>query len=282
MNILISNISQLVTVDGPDAPRRGGEMSDAGIIEDGWVFTDGEYISAFGSGEAGIDADVVIDGRGKTVIPGLVDPHTHLVHAGSRENELEMKLNGRPYIDILNSGGGILSTVRETRAASKEELKRKAKGSMDEMLLHGTTTCEAKSGYGLNFDDEVKCLEVVRELNSEHPVDLISTYLGAHSIPEEYKDDRKGYIDLMTEKVIPYISREKLAEFVDCFCDEGVFSVEESRRILKSGEDRGLKIKIHADELEPTGGAELAAELKAVSADHLVGASDPGSSTGIT
>lgn len=277
MKTLIKNISQLVTLKGKNAPRCGMEMRDAGILEDGWLIIEDDRIASAGTGKVGDSAfDVVIDGKGRTVIPGLVDPHTHLIHGGSRENELEMKLNGVPYIDILKKGGGILSTVKATRNASMAELMEKARASLDTMLLHGTTTCEAKSGYGLNFDDEVKSLKVIRKLNEEHPVDLVPTYLGAHAVPEEYKDNRQGYINLMTQKVIPYISQEKLAEFIDCFCEDGVFSATESRAILNRGKELGLKIKIHADEIKPIGGSELAGEIGAVSAEHLVSASEEG------
>lgn len=277
MGILIKNISQLVTLKGKNAPRRGREMEDVEIIENGWVLIEDELISAVGSGEAeGVNAAIVIDGRDKTVTPGLVDPHTHLIHGGSRENELEMKLMGVPYIDILKRGGGILSTVRATRSMTKHEIKYKARKSMDEMLLHGTTTCEAKSGYGLNLEDEVKCLEAIKELNDEHPLTLVPTYMGAHAVPTEYKEDREGYIELITQSVVPYVAEHKLAEFIDCFCEEGVFSVEESRRILKKGKEYGLKAKIHADEIEAMGGAELAGELGAISAEHLLAASEEG------
>jgi len=277
MAILIKNISQLVTARGKSSPRYGDDMSDAEIIKDGWVLIEGDRIVSVGSGEAPEEKGaVLIDGSGKTVTPGLIDPHTHIIHGGSRENELEMKLMGVPYIEILKRGGGILSTVRATRAISKEEIKAKAKKSMNQMLLHGTTTCEAKSGYGLNFDDEIKCLEAVRELNGEHPMTLVPTYLGAHAVPEEYKNKSSEYIELMTKKVIPYVAKEGLARFIDCFCEEGVFSVEESRVILKKGKEYGLKVKIHADEIEPIGGAELAGELKAISAEHLLAASEDG------
>lgn len=277
MGILIKNISQLVTLKGKNAPRCGREMSEVEILENGWILVEEDIIKEVGSGQAPQDEEfIVIDAKGKTVTPGLVDPHTHLIHGGSRENELEMKLTGVPYIEILKRGGGILSSVRATRSMSKEELKLKARKSMDEMLLHGTTTCEAKSGYGLNFDDEVKCLEAIRELNEEHSLTLVPTYMGAHAVPEEYKSDRNSYINLMLEKVIPYIAQNKLAEFVDCFCEEGVFSVEESRIILGKSKEYGLKVKIHADEIEPMGGAELAGELEAVSAEHLLAASEDG------
>jgi len=277
MSILIKNISQLVTLKGKNGPRCGREMNDVEIIENGWVMIKGDRIASLGSGDiTPEDGMTVIDAKGKTVTPGLVDPHTHLVHGGSRENELEMKLEGVPYIEILNRGGGILSSVRATREASKEDLKIKAKKSLDKMLLHGTTTCEAKSGYGLNLEDEVKCLEAIRELNEEHPVTLVPTFMGAHAVPQEYKSHREKYIELMAEKVIPYVAEQKLAEFIDCFCEEGVFSVEESRTILQKGKEYGFKVKIHADEIEPMGGAELAGELKAVSAEHLLAASEEG------
>lgn len=277
MKTLIKNISQLVTLKGKNTPRCGADMRNAGILEDGWIIIEDDRIASVGTGKVKETFfDVIIDARGKTVTPGLIDPHTHLIHGGSRENELEMKLNGVPYIEILKKGGGILSTVKATRSASMAELKAKAKASLDTMLLHGTTTCEAKSGYGLNFGDEIKSLRVIRELNGEHPVDLVPTYLGAHAVPEEYKNNSRGYIDLMTEKVIPYISQEKLAEFIDCFCEEGVFSVIEARAILNRGKEMGLKIKIHADEIEPMGGSELAGEIGAVSAEHLVSASEKG------
>lgn len=277
MDILLKNISQLVTLKGNNSPRRGREMADVEIIYNGWVLIKDDRIVSLGTGDITPDeGTVIIDGKGKTVTPGLIDPHTHLIHGGSRENELEMKLEGVPYIEILKKGGGILSTVRATRSMSKEELKAKARRSMDEMLLHGTTTCEAKSGYGLNFEDEVKCLEAIRELNAEHPLTLVPTYLGAHAVPEEYKKDREKYLEIMTQKVIPYISREKLAEYIDCFCEEGVFSVEESKAILSKGQEHGLKVKIHADEIEPMGGAELAGELGAVSAEHLLATSEKG------
>ena len=217
-----------------------------------------------------------IDARGKTVIPGLIDAHTHLVHGGSRENELSLKLKGVPYLEILKQGGGILSTVRNTRQATREELKSKARKSLDQMLLHGTTTVEAKSGYGLDLETEVKCLEAAAELDNEHPIDILRTYMGAHAIPEEYKGNSKGYMEFMTGVVMPYIAANKLAEFMDVFCEEGVFSPEESRELMEKGKANGFKLKIHADEIIPLQGAELAAEMGAISAEHLLAASDKG------
>jgi imidazolonepropionase len=218
----------------------------------------------------------LIDAKGKTVIPGLIDSHTHLIHGGSRENELSLKLKGAPYLEIHKMGGGILSTVRNTRLSSKEALKHKATKSLDQMLLHGTTTIEAKSGYGLDLDTEVKCLEAAIELDREHPVDIIRTYMGAHAIPEEYKGNENGYIDFMTGIVMPYVMEHKLAEFMDVFCEDGVFTIEQSRFLMEKGKQMGFKLKIHADEIIPLQGAELAAEMGAVSAEHLLAAAEKG------
>jgi imidazolonepropionase len=279
LSIIIKNIDCLVTCKG-SYKKAKEELSNAGIIENGYIVITDNIIKEVGSGDGYSkhikDDSLIIDGRGKTVTPGLIDSHTHLVYSGSRENELPLKLKGASYIDILKSGGGILSSVRKTREASFEKLLEESKDRLDLMLLHGTTTVESKSGYGLNFEDEVKMLEVNKELNKSHAVDLISTYMGAHAVPEELKSNRNEYIDLMINKVIPYIGENSLAEFIDCFCEEGVFSIEESREILKSGRENGLKVKLHADEIESIGGAELAAELNAVSAEHLVGASEQG------
>ncbi len=256
------------------------EGEGAGIIENGYVAVKDGKIIAVGEGNAPRDMEgpdtKVIDAAGETVTPGLIDAHTHLIHGGSREKELSMKLKGVPYLEILKMGGGILSTVRNTRSASKEELKAKAEKSLNEMLLHGTTTVEAKSGYGLDFDNEIKCLEAAAELNASHPVDIVSTYMGAHAVPEEFKGNTQGYIDFMCEKVMPYVKENNLAEFMDVFCEDGVFSPEESRIIMQRGKDYGFKLKIHADEIIPLEGAELAGEMGAVSAEHLLAASEVG------
>ncbi|SKA79757.1 imidazolonepropionase [Caloramator quimbayensis] len=274
-DIIIKN-ARILTCKS-NGPKIKEHMQDLGIIERGFIAVENGIIQEVGEGDGEEFCDrhtEIIDAEYKTVLPGFVDPHTHLVHYGSRENEIELKLKGVPYIEILKMGGGILSTVRATRAASYDQLMKKMIRSLDIMLLWGTTTVEAKSGYGLNFVDEVKCLEVLRDCT--HPVEIIRTYMGAHAVPEEYKDNREGYINLMTERIIPYVAEKELAEFIDCFCEEGVFSVEESERILLKGKEHGLKIKIHADEIEPMGGAELAGRIGAVSAEHLIAASDEG------
>lgn len=279
MNIIIKNITNLVTCEG-SYKKKGKEMQDAKIIENGYVVIKDDIIAAVGEGEGYKDHLTeeckVIDGTEKTVTPGLIDCHTHIAYGGSRENELPLKLKKVGYIEILKSGGGILSTVRNTREASLEQLVEAAKKRLDLMLEHGTTTIESKSGYGLDFETEIKLLEVNKELNKSHPVDIVSTFLGAHAIPVEYKENREEYINIVINEMLPYVAENKLAEFIDVFCEEGVYSAEESRRILIAGKNKGLDMKIHADEVESIKGAELAGELKAASAEHLVAASDEG------
>ena len=279
MSIIIKNIDCLVTCDGSHRKKRE-QMKDAKIKENGYVVIENDIIKAVGEGDGYKEyinsESTVIDGTGKTVTPGLIDPHTHVVYAGSRENELPLKLNKVGYIEILNSGGGILSTVENTRNIKVEQLIEESRKRLDIMLKHGTTTVESKSGYGLDLQTEVKILGVNKSLNDTHAIDIVSTFMAAHAVPKEYKMDREGYIENIINSMIPYISENKLAEFIDCFCEEGVFSVEECRRILKAGKMFGLKIKIHADEVKTVKGAELAGELKAISAEHLVAASDDG------
>lgn len=279
MKTIIRNIDCLVTCRG-EGVKKGKDMMDAGVLQDGYVVIEDGKIAAVGEGEGyreHLSPTVeVIDGRGKTVTPGLIDSHTHLVYAGSREFELPLKLAKVGYIDILKAGGGILSSVRETRAASEENLVALSRKRLDLMLEHGTTTIESKSGYGLDLDTELKMLRVNRLLDESQPVDIVSTFMGAHAIPQEYKEDREGYIRLIIEEMLPRVKEENLAEFADCFCEEGVFDVDETRRILNAAKELGFRIKLHADEVVSTGGAELAGELKAVSAEHLVAASEEG------
>ncbi|CEO89679.1 imidazolonepropionase [Syntrophaceticus schinkii] len=282
-DFLLINAGQLVTVAGnSDHPKRGDELSEIAVITDGAVAARDGVIAAVGTtselqDRVELEEDaVVIDAQGKVVLPGLVDPHTHVVFAGSREHELEMKIQGMPYLEILARGGGILDTVRSTREASCEDLVRTAAKYLDEMLAQGTTTAEAKSGYGLTLKDELKMLEAIRVLQETQPVDLVPTFLGAHAIPEEYKDDPDGFVDLVIQEMLPAISPLGLARFCDVFCEEGVFSVEQTRRILLEAKRLGFELKIHADEMVTLGGAELAAELGATSADHLMMISDQG------
>jgi len=279
LDIIIKNIDCLVTCAGSNR-KKGKEFKDGKIRENGYIVIENDRIKAVGQGE-GYNEYItseckVIDAKGKTVTPGLIDPHTHVVYAGSRERELPLKLNKMGYIEILNSGGGILSTVENTRNIGIDQLIEESKKRLNIMLAHGTTTIESKSGYGLDLQTEVKILKVNKILNETHPIDVVSTFMGAHALPKEYKMDREAYIDLIINDMIPYISENKLAEFIDCFCEKGVFSVEECRKILTAGKKAGLNIKIHADEVETVKAAELAGELSATSAEHLVAASDEG------
>ncbi len=269
-HILLKNASQLLTLAGDNhRPRTGKEMSELGIINDGDVWISHNQITAVGKDDCSPhEADIIIDCTGKTVMPGFVDPHTHLVYAGSRENELEMKLKGHSYMEIMAAGGGIHCTVHKTREATKEQLINEASQRLNTMIKFGTTTIEAKSGYGLDKDTEIKMLEAAFELNNQHPIDIVSTFLGAHAVPDEFKDRNMEYIQSMIE-ILPYIAKKRLASFCDVFCEKGAFSLEESRAILTAAKQEGLRPKIHADEIENLGGSSLAAELHAISAEHL-------------
>ena len=280
VDLILKNIGKLVTMQGSSSFRVKEEMNKINIIENAYIAVKNGKILAIGVGDefgnlCGDDTKIH-DAEGLLVTPGLIDSHTHLIHGGSRENEFSMKLNGVPYIEILNNGGGILSTVKATKEASEEELYKKAKKSLDRMLEFGVTTVEEKSGYGLELNTEIKQLEVARALDKNHPVDLVHTFLGAHAVPEEYKENHKAYIDILVDVMMPKIKDMGLAEFCDVFCEEGVFTIEESEYILQKAKEMGYKLKIHADEIESLGGAELAAKLGCVSADHLMAASDEG------
>jgi imidazolonepropionase len=283
ISLIVQNASQLLTLRSDQkGPRTEKHMEDLGIIEDGAVAILKDKIVVVGKTEEvlrqiNIDKRTnVIDAKDKVVLPGFVDCHTHPVFAGTREEEFEMRIRGKTYLEIAASGGGIKSSVRALRSKSKEELIQLALPRLDRMLSYGTTTIEAKSGYGLSLEDEIKMLEVIDELNRIHPIDLIPTFLGAHEIPEEYKDRRKEYIKLITEKMIPEVAKSKLAVFCDIFCEKGVFDIEESKEILTVAKKHGFKLKLHADQLSPLGGSKLAAELGAVSADHLEYIDDDG------
>lgn len=280
IDLIIKNIGKLVTMQGSFFPRVGREMNELDIIEDAYIAVSSGEIYEVGTGEGYLklvdEHTKVDDANGLLVTPGLIDSHTHLIHGGSRENEFSKKLNGVPYIQILQEGGGILSTVNSTKNATFDELYNKAKKSLDRMLEFGVTTVEEKSGYGLELETEIKQLEVAHKLDENHPVDLVHTFLGAHAIPQEYKGNNEAYIKILVEEMMPKVKELGLAEFCDVFCEEGVFSVEESEYILSKAKELGFKLKIHADEIVPIGGAELAARLGCVSADHLMAASNQG------
>ena len=268
MKRLIYNIGMLATPTG-SAARGGSAQGEISLLRDAWILIGDGVILSVGTGKAP-DADQVFDAGGALVTPGLVDPHTHLVFGGWREHELAMKLRSVGYLDILAAGGGILSTVRNTRAAGPEELKAKAAKVLDGMLKLGVTTCEAKSGYGLTVEDELKMMRVVKELNEEHAVDLVSTFLGAHAVPSEYKENREEYIRIIIKEMIPRAAEEKLAEFCDVFCETGVFTAEETEKILRAGMRYGMAPKCHSDEIDPIGGTEMSGRLGAVSCEHLI------------
>ena len=270
MRTVITNIGLLATPRG-DSARRGRQQGDVTLLPDAWVAVEGETIAAVGQGEpVPAEGDRVINAEGRLMTPGLVDAHTHLIFGGWRQNELGQKLHGVPYLDILAQGGGILSTVRATRAAAEEQLTDKAAAVLAEMLRMGVTTCEAKSGYGLDPEQELKQLRVIRRLNKIQPVELAATFMGAHALPEEYRGRREDYIRLLCDEMIPAAAREGLAEFCDVFCETGVFTARESRTILEAGLDCGLAPKVHADEIDAIGGSQLAGALGAVSAEHLI------------
>jgi imidazolonepropionase len=263
---VLANIGQLATC------RAEGEQSEIHVIPSAalvwdkgvivWVGREKELPAVYHHAER-------LDAGGRLVVPGLVDCHTHLAFAGWRADEFEQRIRGRSYLDIARAGGGIASTVRQTRAATEEELADRAAGFLGEMLALGVTTVECKSGYGLNEETELKLLRVYRRLGAEQPVRLVPTFLGAHVVPPEFRENRTAYLDLLINRMIPLVAREKLAACCDVFLEESAFSVEEARRILRAGQAAGLASKLHADQLTSGGGAELAAELGALSADHL-------------
>ncbi|MFS0785136.1 imidazolonepropionase [Shouchella sp. 1P09AA] len=283
--IVIRHVKQLVTTESSRA-LKGREMEEnLQVIEDGGIWIENGVIKKIGS-----DRDVwkavcdhgqtklvtSIDASQHLVTPGLVDPHTHLVFGGSREDEFEMRLKGAAYMDIMNAGGGIHRTTSATAAATEEELIAQSKERLDTFLRHGVTTIEAKSGYGLTLEHERKQLQVAAYLNQTHPITIVSTFMGAHAVPKEFKEDSDRFVDILVNEMIPAIASEKLARFNDVFCEKGVFTPAQSKRILEAGKEYGLIPKIHADEIVSYGGAELAAEVGAISADHLLKASNEG------
>ncbi|UCG44548.1 MAG: imidazolonepropionase [Candidatus Bathyarchaeota archaeon] len=280
VDLLIENAAELITIKGAtQRPCCRPQPRDLGIIRHGSIAINDGLIVQTGRAEelkSRFRSEEVIDATGKVVMPGFVDPHTHLVFSGSREDEFHMRVEGAAYMEILAKGGGILKTVDATRKASKEMLLGRCAKALDVMLHHGTTTVESKSGYGLSTESEVKCLEVMKQLDRSHPVDVVPTFMGAHATPLDYRDNEDEYVDLIVNEMIPKVAENGLADFCDVFCEEGVFSIAQSRRILRCGLEHGLSAKIHADEMTWLGGAELAAELQATSADHLLFTSDKG------
>ncbi|MBR5949428.1 MAG: imidazolonepropionase [Clostridia bacterium] len=277
--LLIKNIGLLATPQGNTA-RCGAEQGRIKEYRNAAVLVDdrGNIVSIHENGELPENADSceVMDAEGALVTPGLVDAHTHLVFGGWRAHEVPLKIAGASYLDILNAGGGILNTLVNTRKASETELFERSMGFLKEELAFGVTTVEVKSGYGLDKDTELKQLRVIRRLNEEAEQDVVSTFLGAHAIPDEFKGDADGYIDYLIEEVLPIVAEEKLADFCDVFTESSVFNVEQSKKILLAAQKLGLPSKIHADEIDPLGGSELAGEIGAVSAEHLIATRDSG------
>ena len=277
MRTLLKNIGCIQTPVGSH-PHRGKEQGEnvkyfnaAIAMEDG-VITE---ITSDGKLPEG-DFDIEYNAGGKLVTPGLVDVHTHLVFGGYRQHELAMKLVGADYLDILKAGGGIIYTVRKTREADKSELYIKSAGFLDEMIGMGVTTCEAKSGYGLTTECEIKMLKVIRDLNARHYMDVVATFMGPHAVPPEYEGRGDEYIDMVCSEMLPAVKEDKLAEFCDVFCEDSVFNAEQSRRYLECARNMGFGLKVHADEIEAIGGSELAGELGAVSAEHLIAITEAG------
>ena len=280
-DFVVRRIGVLATLAGP-APRVGAALRDAGLRTDAalaaasgrivWMGPDRDLnrVVALAAGAT------VLDAQAAAVVPGFVDAHTHLAFAGDRDEEIRRRLAGASYQEIAAAGGGIVRTVASTRAASREELARLIAARLDEMLLGGTTTAEVKSGYGLETAAELRSLEAIGDAAAGHPVTIVPTFLGAHDVPLEHRADRGRYVDLLVAEMIPAVAERRLAAFCDVFCEDGVFTTTESRRILEAARARGMKLRLHADELASTGGAELAAELGARSADHLVHVSGPG------
>jgi imidazolonepropionase len=277
VDLIIKNAGELLTLSSSFTEESGLGMIQKGAvaIKKGRIFWVGKTEEISGKFSLSRDGRK-IDGTGKVVMPGLIDAHTHLIFSGSRENEFEQRIQGLSYQEIAGRGGGILSTVEATRKASFDELLSLGKRRLDRMLSKGVTTVEAKSGYGLSLQSEMKILRVMKALQKSHPIDIVPTFLGAHTVPKEFREERARYVNLLTEEMIPQVAQERLAEFCDVFCEKKGFTLEESRKILETGKRYGLKPKIHADQLSSGGGAELAAEINAYSADHLEYASPEG------
>jgi imidazolonepropionase len=273
-DLLIHNASQLLTLASPAGPKRGPAMRELGIITDGALAIRNGRIAAVGPWhelQSKVQAAQSLDAAGRVVMPGFVDPHTHLVWAGERADEFEMRVSGASYMEIMAAGGGIMNTVRRTRDASLEDLVSQARPRLTQMLANGTTTVEIKTGYGLDTRDELKQLAAIRHLREETPATLVSTFLGAHATPAEYKGQEDAYVDLVVEEMLPAVAAGgDPPAFCDVFCEEGAFTLEQSQRVLEAAKALGFGLKIHVDEFRALGGTRLAMTLGAVSADHLV------------
>lgn len=282
-DVLLTNIGQIATLEGhSEKPKTGNQMKELSVIENGAIAIKNGKILAVGTtkevlSQISEEPDLpIIEFPGMLATPGFIDSHTHLPFGGSRENDFAMKLAGKTYLEILESGGGILNTLRSTRAASPEELVSIAFSYAESMLSMGTTTIEAKSGYGLDTENELKILQSIEDLRQKLPINFVSTFMGAHAVPPEFEGKTDDYVDLIVNEMIPAVAERDLAEYCDVFCEQGVFDVEQSRRVLLAAKENGMKLKVHADEIVQLGGASLAAEVGAVSADHLLMASDEG------
>ncbi|MFO7896150.1 MAG: imidazolonepropionase [Candidatus Cloacimonadales bacterium] len=272
VDMIIFNATELLTLQGAARARRGAEMNELGLIKDGAIAVqDGKIL------EVGLSSEILLkyqsqqmlDALDKVVMPGFVDPHTHPVFYATREAEFEMRLMGKSYVEISQSGGGIRSSIAGVREASEDQLYKLARKRIEKIISNGTTTLEAKSGYGLSTASELKMLRVIRRLNEDLPIEIVPTFMGAHEFPNEYKDNRAEYIRILKEEMLPAVQKSGLAEYVDIFTEEHVYNIEQSRDILQTAKDLGFPIRMHADEIVPIGGAELAGEMQAVSADHL-------------
>lgn len=284
--IIIKNANELITCSG-FAAKKGMEMNQLGIIYNGAIIIEEGIIKAVGETKDIINEtleknSIVIDAANKTVMPGYVDSHTHFVFGGYRAEEYGWRLNGEDYMSIMKRGGGIANSVEATRRASYTELLEVGNKRLNSMLSFGVTTVEGKSGYGLDYNTEMKQLQVMKELNKKHPLDVVVTFMGAHSVPEEFKDRADDYIAYIIEEVLPDVARDKLAEYCDVFCEEGVFSVKQSKKLFQAAKKLGFKIRVHADEIVDLGGAKFAADMDAVTADHLLMASNEGIESMIT
>ena len=278
MNLFIKNIGQLVTVAAQGKRvKSGAEMRQLHIVTNASLLIRDGKIAQIGGEELTAPDDIeVIDAEGCVVLPGFVDAHTHTVFAGSRENEFAMRAEGKSYQEIAAAGGGILSTMTATREATKRDLYRSGERRLNEMMRHGTTTAEIKSGYGLSPEAEMKMLEVINELKRDHYVTVVPTFLGAHAFPPEFKDDHEGYVTRLCDYMIPYVAEKKLAAAVDIFCEQGYFDLAMTERVLTAAQKHGLVVKLHADQLTASGAVELGVRLKAVSVDHLEKTTDAG------